>query len=146
MSHDTHERPGQERHPVEDDQDPLQSPYAPKKELAQPAVEEDLAASKNAAYRVSEGVREYLERRAVEYPWALSFRSYAGFQRQQCDGVDKPCSSGSGPATCTVFHTVNLSAPVTFQATSPSAPRQSAPNQAGRSEPLDRDEHIAARH
>src|SRR5256886_15958559 len=53
-----------ERHAVEDDQDPLQSPYAPKREPAQPAVEGDFA--EDATHRESEGLREHLERRAID--------------------------------------------------------------------------------
>jgi len=53
-----------ERHAVEDDQDPLQSPYAPKREPAQPAVEGDFA--EDATHRESEGLHEHLERRAIE--------------------------------------------------------------------------------
>src|SRR5439155_1997762 len=53
-----------ERHAVESDHDPLQSPYAPKKEPAQPAVEGDFA--EDATHRESEGLREHLERRAIE--------------------------------------------------------------------------------
>jgi hypothetical protein len=88
VSHETHERPAQERHSVENDnvislplrangqerasaerhavendQDPLQSPYAPKKESAQPAVEGDFAISADAALLASEGLLEHLERR-----------------------------------------------------------------------------------
>src|SRR5437016_14455558 len=37
------ERASGERHAVESDHDPLQSPYAPKREPAQPAVEGDFA-------------------------------------------------------------------------------------------------------
>src|SRR5438132_1597934 len=58
------ERASVERHAVEDDQDPLQSPYAPKREPAQPAVEGDFA--EDATHRESEGLREHLERRAIE--------------------------------------------------------------------------------
>src|SRR2546430_14161978 len=53
-----------ERHAVESDHDPLQSPYAPKKEPAQPAVEGDFA--EDATHRESEGLREHLERRAID--------------------------------------------------------------------------------
>src|SRR2546429_9727634 len=53
-----------ERHAVESDHDPLQSPYAPKKEPAQPAVEGDFA--EDATHRESEGLHEHLERRAIE--------------------------------------------------------------------------------
>ena len=86
VSHDTHERPGQEwratesdnantlalrtngeehasggRHPAENDYDPLQSPYPPKEEPAPPRIEENFAVSKDA----TEGARDYLERRTV---------------------------------------------------------------------------------
>jgi hypothetical protein len=52
---------GVERHAVENDDDPLQSP---KKEPAQPAVEEDFAISQDAAFLTSEDFRKHLERRA----------------------------------------------------------------------------------
>src|SRR2546430_12640122 len=58
------ERASGERHAVESDHDPLQSPYAPKKEPAQPAVEGDFA--EDATHRESEGLHEHLERRAIE--------------------------------------------------------------------------------
>ena len=86
VSHDRHERPGQEwratesdnantlalltngeehasggRHPAENDYDPLQSPYPPKEEPAPPRIEENFAVSKDA----TEGARDYLERRTV---------------------------------------------------------------------------------
>jgi hypothetical protein len=91
VSHETHDRPGQEwhptesdnanslalrpngeertsveQHPAENDHDPLQSRYASKKEAAQSAVEENFALSEDAAHRASEGVRDNLERRAVD--------------------------------------------------------------------------------
>src|SRR5437016_9148511 len=44
-----HERAGTERHPVENDHDPLRSPSAPKKARTQPAVEPDFATSEDAA-------------------------------------------------------------------------------------------------
>ena len=52
-----------ERHAVENDDDPLQSP---KKEPAQPAVEEHFAISQDAALLASEDFREHLERRAAD--------------------------------------------------------------------------------
>ena len=86
VSHNAHERPGQEwratesdnantlalrtngeehasggRHPAENDYDPLQSPYPPKEEPAPPRIEENFAVSKDA----TEGARDYLERRTV---------------------------------------------------------------------------------
>src|SRR2546430_17711364 len=57
------ERASGERHAVESDHDPLQSPYAPKKEPAQPAVEGDFA--EDATHRESEGLHEHLERREI---------------------------------------------------------------------------------
>src|SRR2546422_4575648 len=107
LSHETHERSEQERHPaesdnvislalgangqecasverhaVEDDQDPLQSPYAPKKEPAQPAVEGDFA--EDATHRESEGLREHLERRAIDIhePSLFSHDATGGGQQE----------------------------------------------------------------
>jgi hypothetical protein len=104
VSHETHERSEQERHPaesdnvislalganaqecasverhaVEDDQDP---PYAPKKEPAQPAVESDFAISEDAARRSSEGLREHLEQRAIDIhqPFLFSHDATGGQQ------------------------------------------------------------------
>ena len=111
VSLETHERPGQERlpiesdnsnslalrpngeertsverHPAENDHDPLQSGaryriprhlsaaeepgmgtgrYASKKEHAQSAVEGNYAPGQEAAHRASEGVRDYPDRRAI---------------------------------------------------------------------------------
>src|SRR5436853_605345 len=56
-----HECASAERHPVEDDHDPLQSP-----KKAQPAVEGDFAISEDAALLASERFREYLDRRAAD--------------------------------------------------------------------------------
>src|SRR2546430_15128747 len=69
------ERASGERHAVESDHDPLQSPYAPKREPAQPAGEGDFA--KNATHRESEGLREHLERRAIDVNEALVVSVYA---------------------------------------------------------------------
>src|SRR5260370_6455893 len=72
VSHETHERAGAERHPVENDYDDLQSPYAPKKARAQPAVEQDFAISEDAVplapLRAPDGLREHPEPRAVDVP------------------------------------------------------------------------------
>src|SRR2546430_2417862 len=51
-----------ERHPIENNLDPIQSPCAP----LQPAVEGDLAISEDVAHRTSEGLRERLERGAID--------------------------------------------------------------------------------
>jgi hypothetical protein len=70
VSYDTHERASAEWHPVENDHDHLQSPYAPKKACAQPAVELDFAIREDTAplapLRESEGLREHSGRRAVD--------------------------------------------------------------------------------
>jgi TPR repeat protein len=85
----THERPGQEWNPAErdnvislalrangqergsvewhadeDDQEPLESPYAPKKEPARPVVDADFA--EDAPHRTSERRSERVERRAID--------------------------------------------------------------------------------
>jgi hypothetical protein len=90
VSHNAHERPGQEwratesdnantfalhtngeeraslrRHPAENDYDPLQSPYAPKKEPAQPTIEDNLALSEDATHRTSEGVGDSIDQCVV---------------------------------------------------------------------------------
>src|SRR2546430_2383097 len=71
-----------ERHAVESDHDPLQSPYAPKKEPAQPAVEGDFA--EDATHRESEGLREHLERRAIDIhePSLFSHDATGGGQQE----------------------------------------------------------------
>src|SRR2546430_989257 len=76
------ERASGERHAVEDDQDPLQSPYAPKREPAQPAVEGDFA--EDATHRESEGLREHLERRAIDInePSLFSHDATGGGQQE----------------------------------------------------------------
>jgi hypothetical protein len=84
VSHETHERAGPERHPVENDHDPLQSPYAPKKARAQPAVEQDFTISEDVAslapLRASEGLRENPERRVddVREPYLFSHGAAGG--------------------------------------------------------------------
>src|SRR5260370_15105316 len=72
VSHETHERAGAERHPVENGHDHVRSPYAPKKARTQPAVEEDSASSPHqeqpAAVRCDEIIRD-LERLAASVRW-----------------------------------------------------------------------------
>jgi hypothetical protein len=114
VSHETHERPAQERHSVENDdvislplcangqerasaerhavesdQDPLQSPYAPKKESAQPvegmAVEGGFTVSEDAAPHASEGSREHLERRAHDVHDPSLFSRDANGDQQQLE-------------------------------------------------------------
>src|SRR5437870_12681746 len=80
-----HECASAERHPVEDDQDPLQSPYAPKKELAQPTLEGDFAISGDAARRSSEGLREHLEQRAIDIHQPLLFSHDATGGQQELE-------------------------------------------------------------
>jgi hypothetical protein len=65
-----HQRAGTERHPVENDRDPLQSPYAPKQPRAQPAVVTSAFAAGDDAgplppVRAPGGLREHTERPAV---------------------------------------------------------------------------------
>src|SRR5713226_8743703 len=69
VSHETHERAGPERHPVENDRDPLQS-RAPTKARAQPAGELDFAINEDAPplapLRASEDLREHPERSPLD--------------------------------------------------------------------------------
>src|SRR5438552_4589785 len=61
------ERASGERHAVESDHDPLQSPYAPKREPAQPAVEGDFAVDAAEAHQeASHGHRERRARRDAD--------------------------------------------------------------------------------
>ena len=102
VSHDTHERPGQEwratesdnantlalrtngeehasggRHPAENDYDPLQSPYPPKEEPAPPRIEENFAAEATAGQQ--ELVRSVQrEEAAARLPRAAQLPSVLG--------------------------------------------------------------------
>jgi hypothetical protein len=92
VSHETHECAGVERHPVENDHGPLQSPYVPKKARAQPAGEQDFAIREDSAplapLRASEGLREHSERRAVDVHESYLFSH---------DALGAPCAPGRPP-------------------------------------------------
>src|SRR6266480_7780841 len=88
------ERASGERHAVESDHDPLQSPYAPKREPAQPAVEGDFAISGDAALHVaSEGFREYLDRRAADVHEPSFFSRDANGDRERSEQERHPAES-----------------------------------------------------
>jgi hypothetical protein len=125
VSHETHERAGAERHPVENDHDHLQSPYAPKKARAQPAVEQDFAISEDAAplapLRASEGLRERPEQRAVHVhePYLFSHDAAGGPRAPGRPLFDE--QDGCNHATKKAFedvaeqHTVDLHAGASLQ-------------------------------
>jgi hypothetical protein len=125
VSHETHERAGAERHPVENDHDHLQSPYAPKKARAQPAVEQDFAISGDTAplapLRASEGLREHPERRAVNVhePYLFSHDAAGGPRARGRPLFDE--HDGRNHATKKAFedvaekHTVDLHAGASIQ-------------------------------
>ena len=81
ISHGTHGLAGQDlhatesdnanatggRHPGENDYDPVQTAYVPKKEAAQPTLEDNFALGEEVPHRASEGVRDNSGRPGVNF-------------------------------------------------------------------------------
>jgi len=117
VSRETHERPGQEwhpeesaniislglraneqvrarqeRYPIENSDDPTQSPYAPKKKKQPPQsnVARDFAISEDAPHRTSEGLGEDVERGAIgSHESKLLSRDTPGCDQQELDDSEQ---------------------------------------------------------